>query len=138
MERDLTSSVEPKRALNIQDIVSDTTTAGNIIDSKGFESVDISLLSGAVTDGTYTVTIVSGEAVDDEGTPTVITDAAAVDADFIIGTLPEISAANAIKHFGYVGKQRWFQISVVSTAVTTGGTLAAQATMGNAAKRPTS
>lgn len=139
MERDLTSSVDPKVAFTSQLISSSTTTAGSIIDTKGFESVDISVLSATLTDGDYEVTISAGDAVDNESAPTSITDAASVDSDLIIGSLPSFADTedDTVKHFGTVTKKRWFQISVVSTGVSDGGTLAAIATLGNAASRPT-
>lgn len=140
MERDLTSSVEPKVAFNIQAIASDTTTAGNIIDTKGFESVDISLITGTVTDGDYSLTIVAGDVVDSESAPTVISDAAAVASDNIIGTLPAFTDDaddDSVKHVGVVTKKRWIQCSVVSLNTSTGATVGAQATLGHAAKRPT-
>lgn len=140
MERDLTSSVEPKLAFNVQAIATDTTTAGNILDTKGFESVDISLFTGTVTDGDYALSIVAGDEVDSESAPTVITDAAAVGSDFIIGTLPsftEDTDDDSIKHVGVVAKKRWIQCSVVSTNTATGATIGAQATFGHAGKRPT-
>ena len=140
MEMDLTSSVNPVLALNVTNITSSTDTDGAILDTKGYESVDIALFTAAITDGDYALTIRAGDAVDSESSPTTITDAAEVGSDFIIGTLPsftEDTDDNAIKHVGCVTKKRWLQVRVTSTNVTTGGNLGAVATFGHAASKPT-
>lgn len=138
MEIDLTSSVDPVLALGVGAITSDTATNGSILDSKGFESLDV-VLAGVITDGSYVVSIVEGDEVDDVDAPTTITDAAAVDASFIIGALPSLVAVTgqSISHFGYVGKKRYQQITVTSTVTTTGGIFTAVATKGHAKSRPT-
>lgn len=132
MERDLTSSITPENALDNQEIVSDTTTVGNIIDSQGFESLDFSIQAGTLTDGAQAVILEEG---DDSG----LSDAAAVDSSHIIGTLPSFvdTEDDAVKHVGYVGKKRYVRLSVVSTGSTTSAFYSAIAIKGNAGKRPT-
>jgi len=141
MEMDLTSSVEPRLAFNVQEITSDTTTVGNIIDTVSFQSVDLSFFTGTVTDGDYAVTINVGDEVDDIANPTSITDAAPISIDNLIGSLPAFTDNaddDAIKHVGIVAKKRFFQVSVVSTNTSSGAFVGAQATLGNASSRPTS
>jgi len=116
-------------------IASDTTTAGAIIDRKGFESVTFSIISGVLTDGAYAVLIEEGDAAN-------LSDAAAVaDAD-LIGT--EAAAGFALaddataKTIGYIGVKRYVRLSVVTTATTSGGFIAATAILGNPHNAPTS
>jgi len=132
MERDLTSMVSPDVALDVAAITTDTTTVGNIIDTKGFESVDFAVIAGLLTDGAYAITLKDGDAAN-------LSDGAAVNADFIVGSLPTFALTDddTVKHFGYVGKKRFIEMSVVSTATSTGGTLGAIATKGHAEQRPT-
>lgn len=129
---DLTSTVNPEVALKVQEIVSDTTTPGEIIDSQGYESVDFSAIAGTLTNGVQTITMEDG---DDSG----LSDAAAVDPTFIIGSLPSFADTedDAVKHFGYVGKKRYIRINNVSTGTTTSAFIAAIATLGHAKKQPT-
>ena len=133
MEMDLTSSLDPQVALDSQDITSDTTTVGNIIDSQGHESMDFTIQSGTVTDGTYTALLEDGDAAN-------LSDAATVSSDLIIGTLPVFVAADddAVKHFGSVSKKRYQRLSIVSASTTTGATkMSSVANRGNAKARPT-
>lgn len=130
MEMDLTSSVSPKQALNLQAISSNTTVIGNIIDNKGFGSVDIVLSAGVLTDGTYTLKI-------EHGDDASLSDASDVPAELIIGTLPALDTDNSIGHVGIVSKKRYFRVSIISTSVSTGATVSVIATLGHAKKQPT-
>lgn len=133
MEMDLASSVSVESGLNIQDISSDTTTQGNIIDSGDFESLTFALYTGTIADGDYALILEDG---DDSG----LSDAATVGADFIVGTLPsftEDTDDNSAAKCGYVGKKRYVRASVVSTNTTQGGTLGVLAIKGHAGSRPT-
>ena len=127
--RDLTRNLKNEIALNVQAISSDTTTVGNNIDVADFESgVNFTIFSGVYTDGTYDVLVEHG---DDSG----LSDAAPVPDNQLLGqdptssTAPElqaqIGAANEIKKIGYVGAKAFVRISIVSTVVTTGGTIGA-------------
>jgi hypothetical protein len=115
---DLHNNVDVVVAKNPTDISSSTTTAGNIIDTKGFRTIEFVLYTGTRTDGTYTPLIEEG---DDSG----LSDAAAVADANLQGTEADaaISASNAAKRVGYiVGNKRYVRLSVVSATVTTGCT----------------
>ncbi len=133
MERDITSELSPDNALDLAAITSDTTTPGEIIDSKGFEGLDFNIRSGTITDGAYTTTM-------EDGDESNLSDAAPVDSDLIIGTLPAFadSEDNVTKHVGYVGKKRFARINIVSTGTTSGGFFAATAVKGKPRSAPTS
>jgi len=132
MERDLKSSVLGVSGLDLQEITSDTTTVGNIVDSQGFESLTLMIQSGVLTDGDYVAKVEDG---DDSG----LSDAADVATDFLIGSLPVFAPADdqTVKSVGYVGKKRFVRLSLVSTNTTSGGFFASTAVKGNAASRPT-
>ena len=135
MEYDLHNSVLQKVALSITAgaITSTTTTAGAIIDSLGFESLEFIVEAGTLTDGTYTVLLEDG---DDSG----LSDAAAVDSELVLGTLPVFAFASdddAAKRVGTITKKRYVRLSIVSTVVTTGGGLSSVAVLSNAHTRPT-
>lgn len=127
-KKDMHNNILQKPALNPQAIATDTTTAGVIIDTQGFESVEFIIQSATITDGTYTPLIEEGDASD-------LSDASAVaDAD-LLGT--EAAAAfaaaddNEAKRVGYKGQKRYVRLSLVSAGTSTGGTLAAIAVLGH-------
>jgi hypothetical protein len=133
MEMDLTSRIGPTPAFDTKVISTNETHVGNIIDSKGFESLDFSILSGTITDGTFTALI-------EDGDESNLSDAATVASTDLIGTLPvfdfDDSESNLIKHVGYRGKKRYVRLSIVS-ADTAGGTISAVAILGNSKSSPT-
>lgn len=128
---DMHSDVFGVVAKNTAAISSSTTTAGNIIDTQGYEGLEFFIQSGARTDGTYTPLIEEGDEAD-------LSDAAAVADEDLVGTEAgaAISAANAIKRIGYVGHKRYVRLSIVSSDVTSGATIGATAVLGRGAVRP--
>jgi hypothetical protein len=129
--KDLKNNIDDSIGIDIQAISSDTTTAGNIIDSSGFESVTFIQATGAYTDGTYTLLIEDG---DDAG----LSDATAVADDFLIGTeaATALSAANSSSMIGYNGKKRYVRASIVSTSTTSGATAGCIVVRGDALTNP--
>lgn len=131
MEYDLHNNVKAVQALNHQTINTNTTTAGVIIDTQGFESIEWVIQSAAITDGTYVAKIEDG---DDSG----LSDAADVATELVLGTLPSFGAAddNVVKRVGCIAKKRYVRLSLVSTGVTTGGALGAVAVQGHPHSMP--
>jgi len=124
------TSLKPVKALNITAITSSTTTVGSSIDTKGFESLTLFVELGARTDGTFLPLVQDS---DDD------INFANVDDQFLIGTEAEaqINTANTIKTIGYVGKKRYVKLSIVSTAVASGGaTVSATGILANASVKP--
>ena len=117
MEHDLHSNVKSLIALAVQNIVTDTTTVGAIIDTAGFESLEFLIQSGTLTDGAYALKLEQG---DDSG----LSDAADVPAADILGALTGFALTDddTAKRVGSIGKMRYQRLSIVSTATTTGGT----------------
>lgn len=133
MYKELYSSYKVSNALDTQAITTDTTTAGDIIDTAEYGSLLFVIQSGTLTDGTYTVLIHEG---DDSG----LSDAAAVaDADL---TNTESSASfaatddNTVTKIGYVGSKRYVRLSLVSASTSSGGTLGAIAIQGSPITAP--
>lgn len=117
--QDMHNNIDERIALNTQVIASDTTTAGVIIDTQGYESVEFIVQAGVVTAGDVTPLLEDG---DDSG----LSDAAAVAADFRLGSLVLLDTSNTLTRFGYVGKKRYVKLSVVtanSANLTVGGTV---------------
>jgi hypothetical protein len=125
MQFDSAQGMSVSAAVNTGAISSSTTTAGNIIDTQGFNSLTFILNVGTRTDGTYTLSIEHGDnaALSDTATPA---------ADDLVGTAAgtAISAAQTLKKLGYVGIKRYVRVNVVSTSVTTGATVSVVAVLG--------
>ena len=119
MERDLHSNVNGLIALAAAAINSNTTTVGEIIDSLGFEALEFFVSMATITDGVYALLLEEG---DDSG----LADATAVSADETLGVLTGFVAADddSVKRVGSIGKKRYQRLSVVSTGVTTGVSIA--------------
>ena len=106
MQRDLHNNMDERVALAIQLINTDTTTAGVIIDTAGYESLEFIMQAGVVTAGDVTLIMQDG---DDSG----LSDAATVASDSRLGSLVTLDATG-ITRVGYVGKKRYVRISAVS------------------------
>ena len=71
MENDLHSNIKQVVALDSQDITTDTTTVGNVIDTAGFESLEYLIQSGTITDGTYALLLEEADVVGFTGSSVV-------------------------------------------------------------------
>ncbi len=121
---DLHNEATSKLGLTVAAIATNTTTSGAIIDTAHYESLEFYMISGTITDGTYTAALYHGN---DSG----LSDAALVSTEETLGTAVLISTSdNVTARIGYVGKKRYVQLRVVSTGVTTGGTMGAVAVLG--------
>lgn len=115
MERDLYSNVDDRMARNPVAITTNATTAGNIIDTRGYESLTYVVAMGTITDGSYSLLMQEG---DDSG----LSDVTTVPAEDTLGALTGFVATddNAVKRVGSIGKKRYQRLSIVSTGVTAG------------------
>lgn len=114
--KDLHNNVEARLGLSVQDITTDTTTSGEIIDSAGYEGLEFAIGSGTITDGAYAVAVWESEDSGMSGATVVPAAETLGDADFAAADDDEVH------RIGSVGKMRYQQLRVVSTSTTTGGT----------------
>lgn len=118
-------------------VADDTAQVSAIIDTAGYEAVELVLQNGtnADADATFTVLVQDGDASN-------LSDAAAVDDKFLLGT--EVAAGftfsddNEARKIGYVGGKRYVRVTVTPSG-NTGGTLflAGVAVLGHARSAPT-
>tara|TARA_R110000851_G_scaffold134568_2_gene269880 strand:- start:3201 stop:3617 length:417 start_codon:yes stop_codon:yes gene_type:complete len=114
---DLHDNCQVANALDSQTISTDTTTNGEIIDTKGFHGLEFILKSAAVTDGAYAVTLTHG---DDSG----LSDGVTVNVADLLGSIDFVAADdNVAKRIGYIGKKRYARLNVVSTGTSSGAVL---------------
>ena len=131
MEHDLHNRIDDLVAMTSQTIASDTTTVGEIIDSKGFESLEFIAQSGTITDGAYAFLL---EESDDSG----MSGATVVSADETLGSLTGFADSDddATIRVGSIGKKRFQRLSLVSTGTSSGGVFSAIAVLGHAHTNP--
>ena len=121
---DLHNEATSRLGLTVAAITTNTTTSGAIIDTAHYESLEFYLISGTITDGTYTAQLWHGN-------DAALADAAQLTGEEVLGSAVFVAASdNATARIGYVGKKRYVQLRVVSTGVTTGGTMGAVAVLG--------
>lgn len=130
--KDLNSNLKPAMGLDVQAIAADGTVVGNIIDMQGHRSLEFMLLSGASTDGTHTLLV-------EHGDDAALADAAVVPAGEMIGAaaaLDGATEANSVSKQGYAGQKRYVRASLVSTAVTSGGSFGVLAIQDHSHRKP--
>lgn len=120
----------PLSAIDITD--GTATLVGNIIDTKGYESLLFAIHSGTFNDadGTWVPKV-------EEGDDPALADAADVDTDFLIGTIAGASFdqavsgdENAVKKIGYVGKKQYARLTLTAGGTTPDAVMGAQAILG--------
>lgn len=118
------------QAMHYQTISTDTTTAGDVIDTAGYQSVEYIFHSDTISGGTFTPMF---EESDTYASPFVGT---AVSTDNLLGTIADVTFGHtgaddyACKKIGYVGKKRYVKMSMVTTD-TANGVIGAVALLGN-------
>lgn len=128
---DLYSKVAPEVALKIQEIVSDTTTVGEIIDTALYESLVFAVQSGTLTDGVQTIQVFAGDASNMSDEVQVTADLES--SDTLIGDAISFAATedDTVKYIGVTTKKRYARIKNVSTGTTTSAFIGAVAIKGN-------
>ena len=122
--RDLHNNINGARAISPAAIIAaNGTTTGQTIDVTEYGSLEFIFLAGAITDGTFTVTMYEGDAAN------MSDEAAVADAD-LLGTEPTFATgdANTVKRVGYKGSKRYVRVKAVQAGATTGGFLCCIAT----------
>ncbi len=107
-------------------ISTDTATNGAIIDTALFHAVEWFVYAKTITDGAY---VLSVRQSDDSG----MSGAVAVSAEETLGsgTAYALGEDDTVKRIGSIGKLRYQQLVITSTATTTGGVFSAVAVQMN-------
>lgn len=136
--RDLMNTVHPLAAIPpVAARTDNTAIVSNIIDTRGFNSMTWLILTGANTDtnATFAVTMDHGDAAN-------LSDAAAVPAADIVGTLAlagfDFADDNETRKVGYAGSKRYVRLTITPSGNDAGNIfLAAIALLGDPALAPT-
>lgn len=132
---DLHNRIDVKRAISPVSVADNTAQVSQIIDRAGFMSVEFLILLGSIADAdaTFAVTLEEGDAAN-------LSDAAAVNAADIIGTLAlagfQFDSDNACRKVGYKGKKRYLRLTITPTNNASAALLAACAVLAGGASGP--
>ena len=134
--KDLMNNVHVKRVLSPVSVADTTAQVGQIIDTKGFESLTYLIATGSIADADATFTVLL-----EEGDAANLSDAAAVaDAD-LLGT--EALAAfqydddNEVRKLGYIGSKRYTRLTITPVGNSGAAVLSAVAVLGHPQIAPT-
>ena len=130
--KDLFSQVKPFVAIDIDTIATDATTTGDIIDTQGFESVTLGLITGTVTDGDYTLQLKDSA---DGTTFAVVTDANLLGTETAASFTADTDD-DSISKLGYIGINRYVRAEIVSASTTSGSVIGAWGVLGDIKSGP--
>lgn len=117
-------------------VTDDTAQVSAIIDTKGYESCTLTLVTGTLTDANATFTVLV-----EDGDDSNLTDAAAVADKFLVGTEAlagfTFAADGKCRKVGYVGDRRYVRVTVTPSGNTGDLYLAGIAYLGHPHLMPT-
>ena len=133
---DIHNNIKVVRALSpVATPADNTAQVSQIIDRAGYEGIEFVIATGAIpdADATFAVTMHHGDAAN-------LSDAAAVSADDLVGTLAGASFIfsddDSTKKVGYKGTKRYVRLTITPTANASATLLAVVAILGGARKAP--
>ncbi len=129
--KDLHDNIKVTAVLAPATIDSDTTTAGAIIDTQGFESLEFVVQAGAIADGAFAGALAESDAANMAGETVVA-------AASLLGTVPSFADTEGglVKKVGYRGTKRYVRLDLVSTDTDDGGLFGAIAVQSNPRNSP--
>ena len=135
--RDIISHLDFKRGISPAAPGSDNTAlVSQILDRMGYESAAFVILTGTLADAdvTFAVTVEHGDAAN-------LSDAAAVPADQLNGTLSgasfDFAADDKVRKVGYVGGKRYVRVSITPTGNASSAPVAGLWVLGHPNNAPT-
>ena len=118
---DLHNNSKSALAFEIQVLGGNGTVEGEIIDTAKCNILEFVGVSGTITDGVHNAVVYQGD-------DAALADAELVTSDYLLGSMSFIlTDDNVTKRMGFIGKKRYCRLDMVSTGVTSGGTLGAVA-----------
>ena len=134
--KDNFNEINVKRVLSPASVADNTAQVGEIVDSKGFNSLTYLIATGSLADAdaTFTVLLEDGDAAN-------LSDAAAVADAYLLGTeaLSSFIFSDDNKCFklGYIGNKRYTRLTITPGANASAALLSAIAVLGEAQIQPT-
>ena len=135
--KDLHNNIDIKRAISPVSVSDNTAQVSQIVDTRGYESVELVIATGSIADADATFTVLI-----EDGDSATLTDAAAVPDTFLLGTEALASFAfdddNECRKIGYVGGKRYVRATITPANNASAALLSAVWVLGHARTAPTS
>jgi len=109
-EFDLHSNIESRQAMRSENLNSNGTTPGEIIDTKGFEALEYVVYSADTSNGEHEILL-------EEGDEANFSDAVTLDSNLTLGSLDGFVPGDIRRaiHVGSIGKKRYQRLSLITT-----------------------
>lgn len=136
MTNDLHNNIHVKRAISPVSEAGTTALVSEIIDRKGYGSLEFIIATGSIADADATFTVLV-----EDGDNSSLTDNAAVADAQLLGT--EVLAAfqfdddNDVRKIGYIGNKRYVRLTITPVANASAALISAIALLGSPALVPT-
>jgi hypothetical protein len=109
--RDLHNNILVKRAISPVVITNNTASVSQIIDTRGFQSLEFVIATGTISDADTTVTVLV-----EDGDNSALSDAAAVVDAELLGTEAQAGFQfdddDEVRKIGYIGNKRYVRLTI--------------------------
>lgn len=134
--KDLHNTIHPVRAISPVSVSDSTAAVSQIIDRRGYESLEFVILTGSVADADATFTVLV-----EDGNESNLSDAAAVADRFLLGTEAlasfQFDDDNETRKIGYIGGKRYVRLTITPANNASAAVIAAVAVLGHPMLAPT-
>ena len=134
--KDLHNNIDIKRAISPVSVADNTAQVSQILDTRGYESVELVIATGSIADADATFTVLI-----EDGDSATLTDAAAVSDTFLLGTEAlagfQFDDDNECRKIGYVGGKRYVRATITPANNASAALLSAVWVLGHARTAPT-
>ena len=109
--KDLHNNIDIKRAISPVSVSDNTAQVSQILDTRGYESIELVIATGSIADSDATFVVLI-----EDGDSATLTDAAAVSDTFLLGTEAlasfQFDDDNECRKIGYVGGKRYVRATI--------------------------
>jgi hypothetical protein len=135
--KDLHNNIDIKRAISPVSVSDNTAQVSQILDTRGYESIELVIATGSIADADATFSVLI-----EDGDSSTLTDAAAVADTFLLGTEAlagfQFDDDNECRKIGYVGGKRYVRATITPASNASAALFSAVWVLGNARTAPTS
>jgi hypothetical protein len=135
--KDLHNNIDIKRAISPVSVSDNTAQVSQILDTRGYESIELVIATGSIADADATFSVL----IEDGDSPT-LADNVAVSDTFLLGTEAlagfQFDDDNECRKIGYVGGKRYVRATITPVNNASAALFSAVWVLGNARTAPTS
>jgi hypothetical protein len=133
--KDLHNNIDIKRAISPVSVSDNTAQVSQILDTRGYESIELVIATGSIADSDATFVVLI-----EDGDSATLTDAAAVSDTFLLGTEAlagfQFDDDNECRKIGYVGGKRYVRATITPASNASAALLSAVWVLGHARTAP--